>query len=565
MESTRNKEGRKRKVGHQRSGRDPAQPHAAIVWTRRQTAIAALMVGLVAGCLYLPILGHPFISFDDPAYVSENAHVKEGLSWNAFTWAWTSLEDGNWHPVTWISHEADAQIFGMAAAGHHFMSLLFHSANAALLFLFLATATRCASRSLAVALLFAVHPLNVESVAWVAERKNLLSAFWSLLCLLAYVRYSRSSDRRCLAGTIGLLMLALASKPMSITLPFIMLLLDRWPLGRVNTWQELFKIVKLWAEKIPLFALCVASAIVTIIAQHRSGAIASLTQVPMPWRLENAVLSYVVYGWKLIWPFGLAFLYPWPQHTPPTWEVAGATLFVIVATVVAWKQYGHRRWLTAGWLWFLGTLIPVIGIVQVGSQSRADRYCYIPMIGLLIAMVWFGAEILQRAPARFKLQPIMVIAIAIFFAIVSRHQMEYWRSNYDLWLHTWQVTTDNYLAADKVGVALQSEGRHQEALPYFERALQINPADPLANFNVGADLHSRGRLQDALSFYRITASQDTDPQLRADALENMGAAYHQIGNLDAARERYLEALQHDPGRTRIYAELRQIETAVKSR
>jgi tetratricopeptide (TPR) repeat protein len=449
-------------------------------------------------------------------------------------------------------------MFGMSPAGHHFTNLLVHSANAALLFLFLAAATRRFRCSLAVALLFAVHPLNVESVAWVAERKNLLSAFWSLLCLLAYFRYSRSGQWKWLVWTTGLFLIALASKPMAITLPFLLLVLDRWPLGRVNTWEELFTTRKIWMEKIPLFALCVASAIVTIIAQHRSGAIASFTQVPMSWRLENAIVSYAVYIRNLIWPSSLAFLYPWPLHALPSWKVAGAALLVIVATVVVWKQSEERPWLMAGWLWFLGTLIPVIGIVQVGSQARADRYCYIPLIGLLVVAVWSGAEILQRASWSSKLQPAMVIVIAA--SLVSRRQMEYWQSDYNLWLHTWRVTTDNYLAADKVGVALQGQGRYQEALPYFEKALQINAADPLANFNVGADLHSRGRLRDALPFYRITAKQDTDPLLRADAFENLGAAYQQLGDLPAARESYSTALQYDPQRSRVHTALHEMES-----
>jgi protein O-mannosyl-transferase len=451
-------------------------------------------------------------------------------------------------------------MFGMAATGHHLTSLLLHSANAALLFLFLVAATRCPGCSLAVALLFAVHPLNVESVAWVAERKNLLSAFWSLLALLAYVGYSRSGNGKLLAGTAGLFLIALASKPMAITLPLLLLVLDRWPLRRVNAWCELFLNRKLWTEKMLLFALCLVSAVITIIAQHRSASIVSLTMVSMPLRLENAIVSYRFYAWKLIWPSGLAFLYPWPLHALPIGEVTGAALFVIIATVVVWKLRERRPWLMAGWLWFLGTLVPVIGIVQVGSQSRADRYSYIPMIGLLVAAIWSAAEITQRAPLRSKLQPAVVILITAILAVVSLRQIEYWRSDYELWLHAWQVTTDNYLAADKVGMALQSKGRYQEALPYFRQALLINAADPLANFNVGPGLHSRGRLQDALPFYQVAARQDTDPLLRADAFENMGAAYRQLGNLTSARESYLRALQYDPQRTRIYDALREIES-----
>ena len=529
------------------------------VSTGRQIAIATIAVALVAACLYLPILRNPFITFDDRDYVTENLHVNQGLNWHTVAWAWTTLEDGNWHPVTWISHAADVQMFGMAPPGHHLTSLLFHAANAVLLFLFLAMATRSAGCSLAVALLFAVHPLNVESVAWVAERKSLLSAFWSLLALLAYVRYAQSKDGKWLAGTTALFAIALASKPMAITLPFLLLLLDRWPLERVSTWRGLLTDRKLWTEKIPLFVLCVGSAVITILAQHRSSSIASLTLISMPLRLENGIVSYGFYGWKLIWPSGLAFLYPWPLHSLPMLGFAVAALFVVIAMVVVWRQKEQRPWLMAGWLWYLGTLVPVIGILQVGSQSRADRYAYVPMIGLLVVAVWFGAEITRQIPSRYRLQPAGVVVIAVFLAAVGRKQMDYWHSDYDLWLHTWQVTTDNYLAADKVGVALQSEGRYQDALPYFQRALLINATDPLANFDVGADLHLRGRVQDALPFYQITANADTDPLLRADAFENMGAAYRQLGDFTAARDSYVKALKYDPKRIRIYPALRDTE------
>jgi len=515
--------------------------------------------------VYLPILKNPFISFDDRDYVTENWHVKEGLTWRTFAWAWTSLEDGNWHPITWISHAADVQLFGLAPTHHHFISLLLHAANAALLFVVLTALTRRPGCSLAVALLFALHPMNVESVAWVAERKTLLSAFWSLVALLAYVRYVRSVSIHWLVATAGLFFIALASKPMAITLPFLLVVLDRWPLERVNTWKDLFRNRRLWIEKIMLFALCLPSAVITIIAQHRSSSIASLTQVSLPLRIENAIVSYGLYGWKLIWPFKLAFLYPWPQRVPPFAEAAGASIFFIAATAVAWMQRQRRPWLMTGWLWFLGTLVPVIGIVQVGAQSRADRFAYIPMVGLLVVAVWSGAEITQRVPSRLRVQPAIVALVALFLGARTLTQISFWRSDYDLWLHTWQVTTDNYIAANKVGVALQKQGRYQEALPYFEHTLRINATDPLANFDVGADLHLHGKVQEALKFYQVTAAQNTDPILRAEAFENMGTAYRQLGKLQLARESYLKALQYDPGRSRIYAVLLEMESGVKNR
>lgn len=525
-------------------------------WSPKQLAVAALGVALASALLYLPILRNPFISFDDREYVTENSQIKAGLTWQTFAWAWTSLDHANWHPLTWISHATDVQLFGMWPAGHHLTSLLFHAANAALLFLFLAQATRLPLASLAVAALFAVHPLNVESVAWIAERKNLLSAFWSLVGLLAYVSFARSPSRMRLAGVTGLFFLALASKPMAVTFPFLLLLLDRWPLERVASWKELLTDKSLWVEKIPLFALSTASCIVTVIAQHRSNSFATL---PLQLRLENAIISYGFYALKLVWPSGLAFLYPWPLHAPDNWALVSSATFLVGITVFAWSERERRPYVLAGWLWFLGALVPVIGIVQVGSQARADRYAYFPKIGLLIAAVWLLAELVRRQAKYLKLGVAVFLVAVLGLGLCSRRQTDYWRSNYDLWLHAFQVTDGNYLAADKVGVALQDESRYNEALPYFESALRINAADPLANFNVGANLHLQGKLQEAIGLYQVTANQPTSPTLRAEAFENMGTAYRQLGDPAKARESYLKALQFDPQRTRIYAVLREMD------
>lgn len=520
-------------------------------------AIGALAVAIVGALLYLPILQHPFISFDDREYVTENPAIKAGLTWHSFAWAWTSLDHANWHPVTWISHAIDVQLFGMSPAGHHLTSLLIHAANVGLLFLFLNVATRSAGNSLAVAAIFAVHPLNVESVAWVAERKNLLCTFCSLLTLLAYLRYVRRPSRAGSAAVAGLFFLALASKPMAVTLPFLLLGLDRWPLERVASWRQLLTNKSVWIEKIPLFALSIASCVVTVIAQQRSNSIAPF---PVQLRLENVVISYAFYLRKLVWPSGLAFLYPWPAHSQGAWELIGPVTLLVAITVFAWRERERRPYLLAGWLWFLGTLVPVIGIVQVGSQARADRYAYMPMLGILIITIWLGAELVGSRPKRFQLGIALTVVIALVLGIWTRRQIGYWRSNYDLWLHAFQVTPDNYLAADKVGIALQDQGRYEEAMPYFDAAWRINSADPLANFDIGANLHLHGKLPEALKFYRITAGQQTDPILRAEAFENMGTAYRQMGELQKARESYLQALQFDPQRTRIYAVLQEMAT-----
>jgi tetratricopeptide (TPR) repeat protein len=507
--------------------------------------------------VYLPVVRHPFISFDDPEYVTENPHVKEGLTWDSFKWAWSSLEHANWHPLTWISHAADVQLFGMAPAGHHLVSLSLHAVNAGLLFLFLAAATQLPGRSFLVSLLFALHPLNVEAVAWVAERKSLLSEFWSLLALVAYTHYARSPEQRkqWFAVTIGLVLLALASKPMAITLPCLFLLLDRWPFERVASWGELFRKRKLWLEKIPLFVLSAGSAIITIVAQQRAHSFSSIAVLSLPLRLENAILSYDAYLLSLVLPTRLSFFYPWPLHPIPAWEILGEFLILVCITALAWRVRLRHAYFLTGWLWFLGTLVPVVGILQVGSQARADRYTYLPMIGFWIAVVWLTAEIVGRGRPYFVG---LSLVLSVTFAVVTRGQLDYWRSDYDLWLHAFYVTTDNHLAADKVGVALQKDGRYEDAFSFFNQALRIDGSDPLANFNIGVEHHLRGEMQRAIQFYEVTANQNTDPKLRADAFENMASVYTSLGNLPAARDDYLKTLQFDPQRTRVYAKLRAL-------
>jgi len=445
----------------------------------------------------------------------------------------------------------------MNPAGHHLTSLLLHASNAALLFLFLAMATRSPGISLAVAGIFAAHPLNVESVAWVAERKNLLCTFWLLSLLLVYLGYARKPNRAKLFAVSGLFAFALASKPMAITAPFLLLLLDRWPFQRVTRWSDLLTNKMLWAEKIPLFLLAAGSAVVTVVAQHRSDSISSLEVFPLAMRVGNAFVSYGFYALRLLWPSHLSILYPWPAKLPFT-QLALAAAFLCGISAMAWKQREQRPYLLVGWLWFIGSLVPVIGIVQVGSQARADRYAYVPMIGLLLAGIWSLAEFVQRKHSRVKWAQAAALVVVGVLAVVSRKQIKYWSSDDDLWLHALQVTSDNYLAANKVGVVLQKEGRYDEALLYFERAWHINPSDPLANFNIGVHYHLNGDFKTAIRFYEVTANQKTTPILRAEAFENMGTAYRQLGDVSRARDSYLNALQWDPSRNRIYAALRDM-------
>ena len=356
--------------------------------------VLGLLLVLVTLALYNPVSRNGFVSFDDDRYVTENPHVHAGLHWSTAAWAFTSIDQANWHPLTWLSHALDCQLFGLNPIGHHYTNLLLHATNSLLLFMILQWFTGYTGRSLMVAALFAVHPLNVEPVAWVAERKNLLCMFFFLLALAAYGRYVRKP------GIVRYLVVALffamglMSKPMVITMPFVLLLLDYWPLRRFGAPQSPadnpWPLWKLFLEKLPLLALSVGSAIITMIAQRANGAILMSAAHDPLLRLKNVILCYSLYIAKTIWPSHLAVLYPYP-HTLPFWEVAASAVFLITVTSVVIKCREHR-YLAVGWFWYLGTMVPMIGLIQVGNQSMADRYAYLPVIGIFIMVVWAAAE-----------------------------------------------------------------------------------------------------------------------------------------------------------------------------
>lgn len=528
-------------------------------WGSKRLAISAIGVAVATGLLYASVLRDPFISFDDREYVTDNPFVKAGITWRTFTWAWTSFDHANWHPLTWLSHALDVQLFGMNPVGHHLTSLLLHAVNAALVFAFFAKSTTSFWRSLTVSVIFAAHPLNVESVAWIAERKSVLCMLFSLLTMVLYLSYSRRPKIAGMAGLTLTYFFAIAAKPMAVTLPCVLVLLDRWPLQRVRSWHQLVATKSLWLEKLPLFAISIASCVTTILAQLQSGSVSPLEIFPLHLRLENAAISYVWYAWKMIAPVRLAFLYPWPSRGAALWECLVAVILITAGAMFAWSERERRPYLLAGALWFAGTLVPMIGILQVGSQARADRYAYFPMIGLVTAAVWWCAEITWPQVKQHKVQSAFAIAAALTLAGITLNQLKYWRSDYALWLHTWQVTSNNYLAADKVGVALQAEKRFTDAAPYFEQALRINPSDPLANFNVGTSLQLQGRLREAIARYQVTSGQGTTPLLRAEAYENMGTAYIQLGDASAARVSYLNALRYDPQRISVVAALNALD------
>ena len=513
--------------------------------------------------LYNPGNRHPFVNYDDDRYVTENAHVHNGLNWDTITWAFAATEQGNWHPLTWLSHALDYQLFHQNPTGHHFTSLLIHAANAVLLFLLLMYATGRVGPSLLVAALFALHPINVESVAWVAERKNVLCTFFFFGALAAYCWYARKPDWRRYLTFASLFAMALMSKPMAITLPFVLLLLDYWPLGRIQggpagerpiPQTPLFKLL---AEKLPLLVLSAASAVVTIQAQRAGGAVRSIAQFSLGIRLENAVAAYATYLWKMIWPSRLAPLYPHPGDSLAVWQVAISAL-VLLAVTSAVLRFRSKRYLLTGWLWFLGTLVPVIGLVQVGDQAMADRYAYIPLIGIFVMIAWGATDLADSRHIGLSARMIPPACVLLALAFATHRQLGYWSSNYDLWTHALAVTDRNFIAQNNLGGALLLLGKPDEAHSHFQAAAELNPNDPMSRSNLGAYLQEHGKLSEAMEQYHRTIQLTSDAGLLAATYANLGTAYRNLEEDEKARDSYDQALRLNPNQSNAYLGLGQL-------
>ena len=529
----------------------------------KRNVILCLLLVVATLALYNPVNRHPFVNYDDDRYVTENPHVRSGLTWDTISWAFTAREQGNWHPITWLSHALDYQLFQQNPTGHHFTSLLIHAANAVLLFLLLMYATGRIGPSLLVAALFALHPINVESVAWVAERKNVLSTFFFFGALIAYCWYARKPGWLRYLAFAALFALGLMSKPMVITLPFVLLLLDYWPLGRVRgspagaLWIPQAPLSRLLMEKLPLLALSAASAAITMQAQQAGGAVRSTAQFSLGVRLENAVVAYATYLWKMIWPAHLAPLYPHPGDSLAVWQVAISAMVLLVVTGVV-MRFRSRRYLLTGWLWFLGTLVPVIGLVQVGDQAMADRYAYIPLVGIFIMIAWGAADLADSRQMGFggRMIPAACVLLAICFA--TSRQLSYWSSNYDLWTHALAVTDRNFIAQNNLGGALLLLGKPDEAYSHFQAAAEINPNDPMSHSNLGAYLQEHGKLSEAMAQYDRTISLTSDAGLLAATYSNLGAAYRKLGEDEKARDSYDQALRLNPNQSSAYLGLGEL-------
>jgi tetratricopeptide (TPR) repeat protein len=534
----------------------------------QRTLLLCLLLTAAVLVAYNPVIHNGFLNYDDGLYIADNPPVRAGVTWATVKWAFTSYYEGNWDPLTWLSHALDCELFGLNPAGHHYMSVLLHAASAVLLFLLLQDVTGFRWRSLMVAALFALHPINVESVAWAAERKNVLSMMFFLAALLAYGWYARKPGLGRYTAVVFAFVLALLSKPQAIALPFLLLLWDYWPLGRVGALPEpeplapsrnvpKWSIRWLLLEKVPLVLLSAASARMAMKAQKLAGAVQTLSQVSLSLRLETVAISYVRYLGKAFWPSNLVALYPRPTTLYPAPQVGPAVvlLLMITAAVLCARQ---RRYLVVGWLWFLGSLVPMIGLVQTGAQAMADRYAHIPFIGLFLMSVWLVADwvagwvvaswIKDRSLSTQWLA-IPAVSCLLVLGTLTYRQVGYWHDTASFWLRTLALTQNNYVAHDMLGAYLDEQGLKSEAVAHFQAALAIRPDDMPANLNLGAYEHSRGHLPAAIARYQVVAQYAGDPGIRSRAYADLGSAYRQTGEPTKAKQCFETALQLSPNET----------------
>jgi protein O-mannosyl-transferase len=476
-------------------------------------------------------IGHDFVNFDDDVYVYENPQVNGGLTSAGTAWAITAFHSNNWHPLTWLSHMLDCQLYGLKPGGHHVSNVLLHAASAILLFLALQRLTGAFWPSAWVAAIFALHPLRVESVAWVAERKDVLSGLFFMLTLWFYARYvERPASWGRYSLVLAAFALGLTAKPMLVTLPFVLLLLDYWPLGRFGPRREAKVRLRLVVEKIPLFVLAAASCAVTLAAQR--DAIAPLEQLAVSRRLANAAVVYVAYLGKMFYPADLAVLYPFPNEPPPAWEVAAAVSLLLAISIAVFVVRRNCPYLLFGWLWYLGTLAPVIGVVQVGSQMMADRYTYLPQIGLYVAIAWGAAHLASRELSRQRwLAVVGALAVA---GLMGRtwEQTRHWRDSETLWVHTLSCTPSNARAEYNLGHFLAGRGRVNDAIPHFRSALESQPRLAKAHIGLGLALVDREQVDEAVDHFRKAL----------DVLPDSLAAHFGLGNALVRQGQFDEAI-----------------------
>jgi protein O-mannosyl-transferase len=556
----------------------------------RRRVVLSVLLALATLAVFLPVAWQGFVNYDDADYVTENAHVQSGLKWENVLWAFTTGHASNWHPFTWLSHMLDCQFFGTKAGPQHLVSVGFHIANALLLLLLLRRMTGALWPGALVAALFALHPLHVESVAWASERKDVLSGFFFLLTLAAYLRYvevlsqkpkvqslesgakgpiSRIRAPKALGRTpqlyssaqdaeegpahlpssifyllsLTLFACGLMSKPMLVTTPFVLLLLDYWPLRRfeLSTLNpQPSTILRLVAEKVPFLLLAAASSVITFVVQRKGGAVS--TSLSLGGRIANALVSYVRYIGKTIWPLDLSILYPHPGHWP-AWQVIASAALLLAICVAVLLLARKRPYLVVGWLWFCGMLVPAIGLIQVGIQSMADRYTYLPLIGLFIMLIWGIDELVPDRPWRAPALGVAAVLMLVACALLTVRQVQFWRDSEALFVHAVRATRNNYLAYNNLGFFLSGQGKTAEAMENYRQSLKINPAYEDALNNMGYALAGQKKFAEAIPYYeaalRIRPNQ-------AEVHNNLGNALSEVGKIDEAIQQYLIVLAQKP-------------------
>jgi tetratricopeptide (TPR) repeat protein len=506
--------------------------------------------------LYGRLTSYPFINYGDPSYITENPNIRSGLAQVAW-WAVKATYASTWHPLTWLSHAFDSRVYGLSAGGHHFTSLILHELNVLLLFLLMWRATRAIVASGMIAGLFSLHPLNVKAVAWVSQRKDLLSTFFVLLALGAYGWYVQKPSWKRFSAVALLFVMAMASNPVVAVLPFLLFLLDCWPLGRIKSWtaanSDLTVSQLPWyrsmLEKAPLLLLSIGGVVIAVVAL-RGGHAIGLGPLPVSWRLENAVYSYVMYLGKIFWPVRLALEYPHPLGSLTVAKVGISLLVLAGISVFVWKQRHDRPYALTGWLWYLVSLLPVIGIVQVGTQGMADRYVYSAAIGIFLILVFGTRDFIRtrffnRKPVYIQIAAVASVVLLAALSAVSFRQIEYWQSSFDLWQHALNATKNNVVAYDSMAELLLANGS-RDALTYFKAAAGIATWDPESHGAVAASLHDQGQMQQAIDEYEIAMRAHPDAKLRARIYADLGVIYRQLGNYDKARENSRLALAADP-------------------
>ncbi len=507
------------------------------LFNRRQEIIICIFLIVASLVVYWQITNHEFINYDDGIYVTENPHVQSGLTFKSIKWAFTTGRAANWHPVTWLSHMLDIELYGLNPMGHHWMNLQIHIINSILLFIVLKMMTGAVWKSAFVAALFALHPLHVESVAWISERKDVLSTVFWILSMWGYVRYVMQPDKKRYFFLILFFILGLMAKPMLVTLPFVLLLLDFWPLSRFQSKT----IAGLIREKLPLFALSAASCIITFFVQKNSGAVVSAEIFPLILRIANTFISYVSYLEKTLWPQNLTLLYPYPDILPLGRAILSGLLLLCISAVIFLARK-RCPYLVTGWLWYIGTLVPVIGLVQVGPQCMADRYTYIPLIGIFIILTWGISDISARWQHRKILLLLSSVTVLLSISICTWFQTHYWQNSKTIFTHTLNITKNNSIAHYELGMAYDHVGKLNEAVLNYNEALKIDPRYAQAHHNLGIVLIRQGNTEAAI--YHYNQALQIDPNY-SKAYYNLAKAYMKLNKIESAIHYFQEALNID--------------------